>query len=65
MLNFTAVTVDGTVRSAALPPQRESSTPRPARPSRHVDDLQSFVVHLEPYGGLFLLLGEPEEDATE
>jgi hypothetical protein len=25
-----------------------------------VDDLQSFIVHLEPYGGLFLLLTEEE-----
>ncbi|GAA1977077.1 maltose alpha-D-glucosyltransferase [Microbacterium pumilum] len=63
VLNFSAESVDGTVHSAALPPQRDVVDAATGETIAHVDDLQSFIVHLEPYGGLFLLLREPEPEA--
>ena len=65
VLNFTDEAVDGTVHSQELPPQHDVIDATTGETIGHVDDLQSFVVHLEPYGGLFLLLREPAVEDEE
>lgn len=64
VLNFTGETVAGTVHSTALQPQfgvRDAAT---GEEVAFVDDLQSFPLTLEPYGGRFLVLDVREEDGA-
>ena len=65
VLNFTEEAVEGTVHSEALLPQHDVIDAATGETIGHVDDLQSFGVHLEPYGGLFLILNEPAPDPQE
>ncbi|MFT4123598.1 MAG: maltose alpha-D-glucosyltransferase [Microbacteriaceae bacterium] len=62
VLNFSGESVDGTVHSEALAKQSEVIDAATGEPIGRVDDLHSFPVSLQPYGGLFLLLEPP---ATE
>ncbi|WP_210508173.1 maltose alpha-D-glucosyltransferase [Naasia sp. SYSU D00057] len=56
VLNFSGETIEGTVHSEALVPQRNVVDAATGQVVAHVDDLQSFGVHLAPYAGLFLIL---------
>jgi len=62
VLNFTDEALDGTVRSETLPHRHDVIDAATGETVGRVDDLGSFTVHLEPYGGLFLLLREPEPE---
>ncbi len=65
VLNFTGERIEGTVRSEHLTPRmavRDAST---GAEVGRVDDLTSFPVWLGPYGGLFLVLGEPDEEIED
>ncbi|WP_210480059.1 maltose alpha-D-glucosyltransferase [Naasia sp. SYSU D00948] len=65
VLNFSGESVDGTVHSEALVPQCDVIDASTGETIAHVDDLQSFSVHLPPYEGLFLLLRPAEEASAE
>jgi hypothetical protein len=64
VLNFTDEELMGTVRSDQLEARSEVVDAVSGEVIARVDDLQSFPVQLEPYGGLFLLL-RPEEPVDE
>ncbi|MDQ4137932.1 MAG: maltose alpha-D-glucosyltransferase, partial [Actinomycetota bacterium] len=64
VLNFSGERVEGTVHSEALIPRSDVIDASTGKTIAHVDDLLSFGVDLEPYGGLFLLL-RPTEPAPE
>ena len=64
VLNFTDEELMGTVRSDQLEARSEVVDAVSGEVIARVDDLQSFPVQLEPYGGLFLLL-RPEEPVEE
>jgi trehalose synthase len=64
VLNFTAEPIEGTVHSEQLPVRHAVVDAQTHEVVSRVDDLQSFIVHLEPYGGLFLLLTEEEPSAS-
>ncbi|QIG38994.1 maltose alpha-D-glucosyltransferase [Microbacterium sp. 4R-513] len=70
VLNFTDEEVTGTVRSDQLEARSDVIDAVSGEVIARVDDLQSFPLHLEPYGGHFLLLrpevveeGPEDEDA--
>ena len=65
VLNFSHEPIDGTVQSEALVPEHDVIDAATGETIGHVDDLRSFGVHLEPYGGLFLILNEPAPDPQE
>ena len=56
VLNFTNEAIEGTVRSEALSPRHQVVCAFTGQHFGAVDDLRSFAVHVEPYGGLFLLI---------
>jgi hypothetical protein len=60
VLNFSAEAIDGTVRSESLVPRSPVTDAETGENVGRVDDLQSFPLHLGPYEGRFLVLGEPE-----
>jgi trehalose synthase len=62
VLNFSGETIEGTVRSKSLTPRSGVIDAESGETLARVDDLQSFPIELPPYGGLFLLLGEPEPE---
>lgn len=64
VLNFTDEEVTGTVRSDQLEARSDVIDAVSGEVIARVDDLQSFPLHLEPYGGHFLLL-RPEERVEE
>ena len=59
VLNFSNEAIEGTVRSAEIPPRGSVTDATTGESVGKVDDLQSFSVSLEPYAGLFLII-EPE-----
>ncbi|MBU4466008.1 MAG: maltose alpha-D-glucosyltransferase, partial [Actinobacteria bacterium] len=59
-LNFSGEAVSGTVRSDALAPGSRVVDAATGDEIAHVDDLNSFALDLDAYGGLFLLLEAPE-----
>ncbi|MFJ6653810.1 maltose alpha-D-glucosyltransferase [Microbacterium sp. NPDC091313] len=63
VLNFSAETIDGTVRSEALVPRSEVTDAETGQAMARVDDLQSFPVRLGPYQGRFLLLTAPDPES--
>jgi trehalose synthase len=62
VLNFSAEAIDGTVRSESLVPRSPVTDAETGETVGRVDDLQSFPLHLGPYEGRFLLLGEPDPE---
>ena len=60
VLNFSADTIEGTVRSDQLPPRRTITDAACGAEIGVVDDLGSFFVQLPPYGRMFLLIGTAE-----
>lgn len=64
VLNFTGETIEGTVRSSALIARRTVTDAETGDEVGRVDDLESFSVRLAPYAGLFLLIGEAEDDLS-
>ncbi|MBG6239954.1 trehalose synthase [Mycetocola sp. CAN_C7] len=64
VLNFTGESIEGTVRSSSLIARRPVIDAESGLEIGRVDDLESFSVHLEPYAGLCLLIGDAEEDAS-
>ncbi len=65
-LNFSGQPIGGTVHSEALVPGSRVVDAATGAEIAHVDDLNSFSLELDAYGGLFLLLEapEPEDEAT-
>jgi len=64
VLNFTDQPIEGSVRSSELIPRRAVFDAASGLEIGRVDDLQTFAVRLEPYAGLFLLMG-PDEEALD
>jgi trehalose synthase len=64
VLNFTGEPIEGTVRSETFTPRLAVRDATTGAEIGRVDDLQSFPAWLGPYGGMFLVLGEPDEDET-
>lgn len=64
VLNFTDQPIEGSVRSSELIPRRAVIDAASGLEIGRVDDLQTFGVRLEPYAGLFLLMG-PDEEALD
>jgi trehalose synthase len=62
VLNFGNDTIEGTVRSDVLTPRRAVIDIVGDEEIGRVDDLNSFSVRLPPYAGLFLLIGDAEEE---
>ena len=62
VLNFSPEAIDGTVRSESLVPRSPVTDAETGETVGRVDDLQSFPLHLGPYEGRFLVLGEPEPE---
>ncbi|WP_438354100.1 maltose alpha-D-glucosyltransferase [Microbacterium sp. CJ88] len=62
VLNFSAGTIEGTVRSDHLAPRSPVIDARSGDTIARIDDLQSFSLELAPYEGRFLLLGAPEPE---
>ncbi|MDM4763987.1 maltose alpha-D-glucosyltransferase [Galbitalea sp. SE-J8] len=56
VLNFSGEAIEGTVHSDALPHRHDVVDAATGETIGRVDDLSSFSVSLEPYGGLFLTL---------
>ncbi len=65
VLNFTGEPIEGTVRSETLTPRLAVRDAGTGAEIGRVDDLSSFPVWLGPYAGLFLVLGEPDEDLAD
>jgi len=65
VLNFSGETIEGTIRSDVLTPRRTVIDIQNDEEIGRVDDLNSFAVRLSPYAGLFLLIGDAEEDVIE
>lgn len=65
VLNFSAESIDATVRSECLVPRSGVTDAETGEAVARVDDLQSFPLHLGPYQGRFFLLADPdpEDDA--
>lgn len=61
VLNFTSEPIEGTVRSESLIQRRTVTDAVSGAELGTVDDLQSFAVQLEPYQGLFLLIGTNDD----
>jgi len=62
VLNFSAETIEGTVRSEYLVPQSTAVDADSGDVLGRVDELQSFSIELGPYAGLFLVMEGPESD---
>ncbi|HEY5222166.1 MAG TPA: maltose alpha-D-glucosyltransferase [Microbacteriaceae bacterium] len=65
VLNFSGESIEGTVRSAVLNPRRVVTDVATDKEIGRVDDLNSFSVRLSPYAGMFLLIGDSQEDPAE
>ncbi|MFS0865987.1 maltose alpha-D-glucosyltransferase [Microbacterium sp. 179-B 1A2 NHS] len=63
VLNFSAESIDGTVRSECLLPRSEVTDAETGETVARVDDLQSFPLRLGPYQGRFLLLTPPDPES--
>lgn len=63
VLNFSAETVEGTVRSEHLIPRRSVTNVESGERVGFVDDLNSFSVQLPPYARLFLIIGTAQDAA--
>jgi trehalose synthase len=64
VLNFSGETIEGTVRSDVLNPRRVVTDVATGGEVGRVDDLNSFSVRLSPYAGMFLLIGDRDEDVA-
>ncbi len=62
VLNFSAETIDGTVRSDSLVPRSGVIDAESGESVGRVDDLQSFPLQLGPYEGRFLIFEAPEPE---
>lgn len=60
VLNFSAESIEGTVRSGKLVPRRTVTDAAHGDQIGTVDDLGSFSVQLPPYGRMFLVIGEAD-----
>jgi trehalose synthase len=65
VLNFTAETIEGSVRSSQFTPRLPVLDASTGGEIGWVDDLQSFGVWLGPYAGLFLLISESAGDVAD
>jgi trehalose synthase len=65
VLNFSGEPVNGTVRSEHLPPGSAITDLFTDAPLGAVDDLHSFSVSLDAYGGTALLVAAPEPEPEE